>query len=341
MPNKFLERKGITLRKQKYKVGNWSTYNKALKKRGDIEIWLAEEVIEQWYARDRVYDGTGTPDLYTDLAITTCHEIRKVFRLPLRQTEGFINSLFRQKKLSVKCPEFTTLSKRLEKLGVKKPRYTGAASPNYGSASRETEPENPVDFSDCAAIAIDSTGLKRFGRNEWHQEKHKVSAKRSWRKLHIAVDGRHFIHGCELTDKFVSDDTALSHLVEQIAVPVEHCTADGAYDKNHVYQELSEAFPEADIVIPPVKGAIISLENHAIRNRNVSEIDKNGRMSWQRKRKYGRRNKSELCIQRYKKIFGDSMQARGLTRQKQEAKITCGALNKMTALGMPQSYRTA
>ena len=28
-------------------------------------------------------------------------------------------------------------------------------------------------------------------------------------------------------------------------------------------------------------------------------------------------------------------------RQKQEVKIACGALNKMTSLGMPQSYRTA
>ena len=36
-------------------------------------------------------------------------------------------------------------------------------------------------------LVIDSTGLKLFGRGEWDAEKH-GRARRSWRKLHIAVD---------------------------------------------------------------------------------------------------------------------------------------------------------
>ncbi len=116
MPNKFLNRKGIEIKKQKYKVTNWSAYNEALKRRGDIEIWLSQVVIDGWFNEDRIYDGTGTPDFYTDLAIITCHEIRKVFRLPLRQCEGFINSLFQIKKLPIRCPSFSDLSKRLAKL---------------------------------------------------------------------------------------------------------------------------------------------------------------------------------------------------------------------------------
>ncbi len=78
MPNKFLNCKGIEIKKQKYKVKNWSVYNEALKHRGDIDVWLSQEVIDGWYDGNRVFDGTGTPDLYTDLAIITCHEIRKV-----------------------------------------------------------------------------------------------------------------------------------------------------------------------------------------------------------------------------------------------------------------------
>ena len=101
MPNKFLNRKGIEIKKQKYKVTNWSVYNEALKRRGDIEVWLSQEVIDDWFHEDRIYDGTGAPYFYTDLAIITCHEIRKVFHLPLRQCEGFINSLFRTKGYTV------------------------------------------------------------------------------------------------------------------------------------------------------------------------------------------------------------------------------------------------
>lgn len=62
-------------------------------------------------------------------------------------------------------------------------------------------------------------------------------------------------------------------------------------------------------------------------------------MSWQRVRNYGKRHVSELAIQRYKKILGNTLHARELPRQKNEAMMGCGILNKMTSLGMPKSYR--
>ncbi len=299
MPNKFLNQKGIEIKKQKYKLSNWSEYNEALKRRGDIEVWLCQEVINGWFHEDRIYDGTGTPYFYTDLAIITCHEIRKVFRLPLRQCEGFINSLFRIKGFPIRCPSFSDLSKRLAKLKIKCPRY------------RKTD--RPDD--DLAAIAIDSTGLKRFGRDEWHQERHNVSAKRSWRKLHIAVDEKHIIQGCELTDRFTHDNQMVESLAKQINIPVDHCTADGAYDENPVYQTLSDNFPNANIVIPPRKDAVYHVNNHHQRNQNIMEITfgYGGRMGWQKRQHYGQRNYSELAIQ-HKRILGNQMQSREMVR---------------------------
>ena len=35
--------------KEKYRVTNWATYNKALVKRGNITIYLSEEALENWY----------------------------------------------------------------------------------------------------------------------------------------------------------------------------------------------------------------------------------------------------------------------------------------------------
>lgn len=325
MPNKYPEKKGWKVPKQKYKVTNWSDYNNALRNRGDIEIWLSDEAIEKWHEPERVYDGTGTPKKFTDFAVMVCHEIRQVYRLPLRQCEGFINSILALKQLPIRCPDFSTLSKRLAVLEIKSPRY-----------SHTDQPETNI-----VAIAIDSTGLKRFGRDEWHQEKHKVSAKRSWRKLHIAVDDKHVIHGCELTDRFTSDDQTVEELVEQIDVNVEHVTADGAYDKNPVYQILTEQFSQAIIIIPPSSDAVYSQENHSQRNRNIQEVKTFGRMNWQRAREYGKRNISELSILRYKKILSNRLHAKELSRQKQEAMIGCGVLNKMTDLGMPVSFKIA
>lgn len=80
-------------------------------------------MMEHWYEEDRVYDGTGTPHLYTEMAILTCHEIRQVFKLPLRQSEGFINSLFKLFKVNLRCPHYSVLCKRLKKLSLSRP-YT-------------------------------------------------------------------------------------------------------------------------------------------------------------------------------------------------------------------------
>ena len=64
-------------------------------------------------------------------------------------------------------------------------------------------------------------------------------------------------------------------------------------------------------------------------------------MIWQKNRQYGRRNLSELGVQRYQRILGNTMHARVIINQEQEAMIGCVVINKMTSLGMPASYRSA
>lgn len=323
MPNKYTQKKGWPVPKQCYKLSNWPEYNEALRRRGNIEIWLNDDAINNWYETERVYDGVGTPKLFSDLAITICHEVRQVFRLPLRQCQWFIDSIFQLKGLSLRCPDYSCLSKRLATLGLHALRY------------KETE----LSDKSIAAIAIDSTGLKKFGHDEWHQLKHRVSRKRSWRRLHVAVDNKHIIHAGLLTNRLVSDDSAIDDLIEQVDGDVDRITADGAYDKNPVYKKLSAKFNEIEIVIPPSSNAVYSNENHAQRNFNLQAIKTFGRLQWQRAMGYGGRNHSELSIQRYKKILGNKLHARALSRQKNEALIGCGCLNKMTRIGMSQSYR--
>jgi len=76
MPNKYAEKKGWKVPKQKYKVANWPEYNEALRQRGSIDVWLSNDIVNFWYEPDRVNDGTGSPKTYSDLAIIICHEIR-------------------------------------------------------------------------------------------------------------------------------------------------------------------------------------------------------------------------------------------------------------------------
>jgi hypothetical protein len=71
-----------------YRVRNWSQYNQALKNRGSLTFWFSQEAIQGWY-----YEGStqqGAQFDYSDLAIQTSLTFRSLFRLPFRQTQGFV-----------------------------------------------------------------------------------------------------------------------------------------------------------------------------------------------------------------------------------------------------------
>lgn len=62
-------------------------------------------------------------------------------------------------------------------------------------------------------VMVNSTGLKVCGKDQWHQEKHDVSARRIWRKLHLAIDENHQVPACEFFKPEVGDPTAVSDLL--------------------------------------------------------------------------------------------------------------------------------
>jgi hypothetical protein len=66
-----------------------------------------------------------------------------------------------------------------------------------------------------------------------------------------------------------------------------------------------------------------------------------GRNQWKIESGYHRRSLAETAVFRFKIIFGNGLSARTLHRQITEARIRGAALNRMTLLGMPDSYRVA
>ena len=93
MPNKHNDKCRHKFKKSTYKVKNWTEYNDALRKRGDITVWFTEEAIQSWIPEST--GKKGRPQKYSNLAIETCLFLRMVCSLPLRQTEGFAKSLVR------------------------------------------------------------------------------------------------------------------------------------------------------------------------------------------------------------------------------------------------------
>ena len=244
--------------------------------------------------------------------------IRQVFRLPLRQTQGFMNSLITALGIDITIPDFSSLSKR----SVALPRH---------KLTKELAPGS--------IIIVDSTGLKVYGKDEWHQEKHDVAARRTWRKLHLAVDENHQIIACELTTPETGDPTAGPDLLDQIDTPFDIFIADGAYDGDPVSKAVLSLQPDAKVIVPPHKTAVCSLTGDSQRDNHIQVIDRYGRIAWQKKTGYGLRNYAELAMQRVKRIFGNTMKARKLPQQKAETWASAVALNRMTGLGMPVSVK--
>jgi len=123
-------------------------------------------------------------------------------------------------------------------------------------------------------LVIDSTGLKIVGDGEWHAHKHKTSNKRrSWRKLHLGVDGDGFIVASSLTDSGIDDASVGVAMIKEGEARIGRFTADGAYDTTVIYQALATAgLPEVVIVVPPRRTASPSKSAEEVLRRRDAAI---------------------------------------------------------------------
>ena len=305
--------------KKKYRIRNWREYERGLRSRGDVTIWLSEDAIAAWVPTKNGLRGGQRR--YSNLAVRTALTLRVVFSLPLRQTEGFLDSLLRLMGLNLKAPDHTTLSRRNPIVAV--PPLTRSY-------------DGPID------LIVDSTGLKILGCGEWNAHKHKASKKRrDWRKLHIGVDAEGFIVAAELTASSRDDASTLPALLDTIEVPIRRFTADGAYDHRSVYDQLSAAGTEnVVIVIPPRRSAVSAGPTDgpwAQRDTALERIPQVGRREWQKESGYRQQARVENSFFRYKSVLGGGLKARHGKAQRREVAIGCHILNRMAELGRPKS----
>src|SRR5262245_5714822 len=93
-----------------YRVTNWREYDQSLRARGDITLRISHDAIKAWRAPQT--GKRGAQPVYADLAIETALSLRLLFRLPLRQAEGFLHSILSLMGVALPCPDHTTLSRR-------------------------------------------------------------------------------------------------------------------------------------------------------------------------------------------------------------------------------------
>ena len=149
MPHKFNDARRDKFAKAQYRVKNASEYNESLRRRGDLTIWVANDVAENWSSPPR--KTRGGRRLYSDLAIEVCLTLQVIFRLPLRQTQGFMRSIAKLMGLDLPVPDYSTLSRRGKGLKIVQQSQTS---------------DKPI------TLIVDSTDLQMHGGTDWFTEKH-------------------------------------------------------------------------------------------------------------------------------------------------------------------------
>ncbi len=319
-PQKQKQKTKQKTQKTQYRVRNWPEYDRALVQRGSLFVWIDEDALAQWF-----YQGPyhrGAPFVYSDVAIELMLTLREVYHLPNRAVEGLVRSIFQKSGIPLPVPDHTTPSRRGKTVRVRLPKR--ARGPLH--------------------LVLDSSGLKVYGEGEWKVRQYGLSKRRTWRKIHLAVDSESGeIQAVALTEAGVHDAKAVRPMLAEVERPLASAAGDGSYDRREVYQALQEHSPGVRIAIPPRRDARIWRHGNAKgpphpRDENLRYIRRHGRRAWKRHSGYHRRSLAETAVFRLKTIFGPSLSARMLETQQTQARIRCRALNVMTHLGMPDSY---
>jgi hypothetical protein len=256
-----------------FEVRNWPAYEAGLRRRGSLTLWIEDAALESWQTL-----GPSGQARYTDLAIQTSLMLRTAFKLALRQTEGLIMSVLTLMGVAISAPDHSTVSRRSVTLPV---------------IQRVSIPPGPLH------VLIDSTGLQVYGAGQWLEAKHGAKSRRTWRKLHLAIDAANcMIVAQTLTDQDADDPSQVGPSLDQIEDPVGQVTADGAYDGAPIYQTIAQHGDGIRVVIPPRSTAVPSddLDPPTQRDRHLAMITEHGRLAWQVATGYGRRSLRETTM---------------------------------------------
>jgi DDE family transposase len=302
--------------KRQFHIRNCKQYNSALVNRGSLTIRFDPQARATWINSCST-GRRGRRLKYADGAILCCLLVREVFHLPLRQTQGLVRSIAELMQIDLPAPHYSLLSRRARKLKV----------------ALAAKPSKKIKH-----LVFDHTGLKVYGEGEWKVSLHGADKRRTWRKLHISLDGdSQQIITAVISDNDVVDPRCLPRLLKGVEAEVERVYGDGAYDSRECYQAIYKR--KAEPVIPPRKGSTLWQEDYLKgRNKNLRGVRKLGLEAWKTRSGYHKRSLIETAFFRLKAIFSDRLRNRRADRQATEAMIRRWALNRMTSLGMPDSY---
>ncbi|GLI45979.1 IS5 family transposase [Methanoculleus bourgensis] len=279
---------------------------------------LLLDFVDQWDAQLAQMNAgkRGRPFQYPESFIAWMARIHIFLQMPYRQIEGFVRKLATFIP-SLKAANYTTLFCRIKNLDL----------------SLEALPEI---LADDVIVGADSTGIKVTNRGEWMREK--WGARRGWIKVHLMIDVEtNQALGLEITDEAVQDDQRFIPLLDQTQQncgeehPVYRVLADGAYDRNELFNALEHRGIASGIKTR------VNAATHSTRSPYRAECVRNrkrwgGYPMWALVVTYGMRWKVEGAFSTIKRILGEQVQATSREGMFREVRMKVNSYNRLIAL---------
>lgn len=285
---------------------DWKEYNDSLVRRGELLLdldflrtWdgdLARMNLEKW----------SRPYVYPDSFIRFLALLHVLFKLPFRQTEGFIKALTRFVP-GIKKPDHATIHRRVSKLDL-------------------GLDESLVYSVEPITLAIDASGIKVAKRGEWLRHKWKV--RRGYLKVHFAVNTKtKEVTAFRVTTEETGDAKKFKELVDESTKRgnVTKVIGDGAYDTKDNFSHLEEEGIEPAIKVR--KNASTKPRGSRARASEVRKFKAQGYKTWRKNKGYGQRWQAETAFSTYKRTFGEHVSAKKFENMVNEIQLKVFAYN--------------
>ena len=304
------------IQKAKYKVKNWSVYNKSLRNRGKLSLYFPKGDLRSQFINDDSY-SKGTPgrtEFYYGSYVEIIFIHYRLFGWGMRQITGYFEDLWESRGLNIPVPSFGNLSDLFASLSVETKQFCNKLKRRL---------KNGEDIS----LILDATGM-RFGRaSHWYETKYNMVCKnRPWSKMHMSMDPEMNIHSLEITDNSVSD-IAMKDVLIPSDTAIDKIIADGGYYSIDGVERLH--LKGITPVIPPPRDAVVRGKLGSVwHDKIVNYINDKGTVyAFHKKYGYGIRALIEAQFSRIKRCIGSSLLTERDNSKKTEGIIIGNVIN--------------